>query len=496
MIRLGGILIGLCIVIIAVSLGVVLYVKLRLPLIDSGLVAGFAALLLLVLQGLAARSRERAEYLATIDELRRAGLHSRDELGRIGDRVQDLDGVGHRVSSLEAQVGRGLLAEIETRIAAEVAATRASLASEMQVIETLVRQLAETLAASQATDGGARAAQAGEPPAGPAESDWPSEAESVMEMEADAGAGAEDAAEEDGTAVLPDALADAPPADDLPDAPADDGPARPHTPLGHLADDDMLALVRRSIQDNRVDIYLQPIVRLPQRRARYYEALTRLRDEDGEPILPADYLRVAGPAGIMPMIDNLLLFRSVQIVRRLAQRNRDVGIFCNISVHTLVDPDFFPQFVEFMQHNAELAGAIVFEFPQAVVDAAGPIEIESLYALREQGFRFSLDHVTSLAFDAGRLADLGFRFVKVAANLLLDDAARTGAQIHPADLSSLLARYGIELVAEKIEDEATVVELLDFDVAYGQGYLFSEPRPVRSELMHEAGAAEAMRKAV
>jgi cyclic-di-GMP phosphodiesterase TipF (flagellum assembly factor) len=46
-----------------------------------------------------------------------------------------------------------------------------------------------------------------------------------------------------------------------------------------------------------------------------------------------------------------------------------------------------------------------------------------------------------------------------------------------------LARSGIDLIAEKIESENMVVDLLDFDVRFGQGFLFSAPRPVRAEAL-------------
>ncbi len=255
------------------------------------------------------------------------------------------------------------------------------------------------------------------------------------------------------------------------------------TPLGHLKDSEVLDMVRRSIEENKVDLYLQPMVTLPQRKVKFYEALTRLRSEEGEIIFPADYIRVAEPAGIMPMIDNLLLFRSVQVVRRLTSKNRAVGIFCNISPHSLVDADFFPQFVDFMEHNKSLAGEIVFELSQSMVNGIGPIEVESMSALAEHGFRFSMDHVTTLDFDPVELAERGFRYVKIAADLLLSDNSNTGAQIHPADLSDLLARHGITLVAEKIETESAVVNLLDYGVGIGQGFLFSEPKPVRDDAL-------------
>ena len=63
-----------------------------------------------------------------------------------------------------------------------------------------------------------------------------------------------------------------------------------------------------------------------------------------------------------------------------------------------------------------------------------------------------------------------------------------GSDIHAADLSDLLGRYGISLIAERIEGEAQVVDLLEYDVRFGQGFLFSPPRPVRAEALR--GAAE------
>ena len=40
------------------------------------------------------------------------------------------------------------------------------------------------------------------------------------------------------------------------------------------------------------------------------------------------------------------------------------------------------------------------------------------------------------------------------------------------------------MIAEQIETETTVVDILDYDVRFGQGFLFSPPRPVRAEALH------------
>ena len=125
----------------------------------------------------------------------------------------------------------------------------------------------------------------------------------------------------------------------------------------------------------------------------------------------------------------------------------------------------------------------MLEFTQSAVRAMGPLEHESLAALAELGFRFSMDDVTDLRIEPRDLAERGFRFVKVPAPLLLSRAGAASGDIHPADLSDLLGRFGIDLIAERIESEGTVVDLLDYDVRFGQGFLFSPPRPVRAEVL-------------
>ena len=89
-------------------------------------------------------------------------------------------------------------------------------------------------------------------------------------------------------------------------------------------EDALLRDVREALQAGRVDLHLQPIVSLPQRRVSFYEGFTRLRRVDGSLILPADFLDAARRANLMGAMDNFLMFRCVQIVRRLAERDRRV----------------------------------------------------------------------------------------------------------------------------------------------------------------------------
>src|SRR3546814_16197386 len=71
----------------------------------------------------------------------------------------------------------------------------------------------------------------------------------------------------------------------------------------------VLEIARQALRDDRIDLVLQPIVLLPQRKRRYYECFSRLRHAYGEMILPAKYIAVAEREGIVSAIDHMLVVR-------------------------------------------------------------------------------------------------------------------------------------------------------------------------------------------
>ena len=143
----------------------------------------------------------------------------------------------------------------------------------------------------------------------------------------------------------------------------------------------------------------------------------------------------------------------------------------------------FPQLLEFIDANRAIAPSLIFEFTQGAVRAMGPAEHAGLAALAGRGFHFSMDNLSDLRIEPRELTERGFRFIKVPAALLLNRPGAASTDVQPAEFSDLLGRFGIDLIAERIESEPVVVDLLDYDVRFGQGFLFSPPRPVRPDAL-------------
>ncbi|MBR0838218.1 EAL domain-containing protein [Bradyrhizobium manausense] len=451
MIRISTIFIAICMVLVAASLGLVLYAVAGISGTESAIVALTALTFLILYNAVSMRLRDRSD---------------------VGGQIADLSRGTADLARQVAEFGRRLAA-MEGRIASSNSANSdrvQSVIGEINELGGLVRQLAATVSTHEDLLAGSV----------PAPSPAPV---SRLEVEAPI----------DLTAPFEERPASPPP---LPAPPPRPMPPAVQTqtasavPTGNGRNQaQMLATLRSAIDENRIDIFLQPMVTLPQRKVRFYEAVTRVRDERDQLIAAEEFISIAEASGLIGRIDNMVLLRCVQVLRRLMVRNKDVGVFCNIAASTLGNSTTFAQCLDFLEANRALAPSLVLEFKQSTFRALGLAETENLAALAQRGFRFSIDHVTDLRIEPRELADRGVRFIKVPASLLLDPKQASTSDIHPSDLSDLLGRFGIDLIAERIEGERAVVDLLDYDVRFGQGFLFAPPRPLRPEGASATGGA-------
>src|SRR5690606_8962278 len=122
--------------------------------------------------------------------------------------------------------------------------------------------------------------------------------------------------------------------------------------------------VHAAVRQDRIDMFMQPIVNLPQRKLRFYEMFSRIRIKPGVHLPAEQYIEVAMRQDLVPVIDNLLLLRGLQMIRDTEEENFNRAFFCNITTLTLGDPKFMGDLVEFIAQNRTLAPRLVFELGQ------------------------------------------------------------------------------------------------------------------------------------
>lgn len=265
--------------------------------------------------------------------------------------------------------------------------------------------------------------------------------------------------------------------------------ARPGQAAGHhaprsilstdrLSRDDLIAVVRDAVQHDRIDMVYQPIVGLPHRKPRFFACFARIRTLDGAFLLPSQYRAVAEQAGVSAIIDNLLLFRCIQLIRATVRRHEPVGFFAAIANETLRDTAFMEQFVEFMASNQDLLPHLVLEHHiDDLPELVGPLR-PSVERLSQLGVRYALDGVGNLAgINLDLLNRCRIRYVKVEARSLMAQVRAADGGLDLGRVADMLDRGAVDLIVTRIDNEATLLELLDLPVRLGQGLLFGEPKP-------------------
>ncbi len=245
------------------------------------------------------------------------------------------------------------------------------------------------------------------------------------------------------------------------------------------------AAILRAFEGEGLEIHLQPVVSLPQRKVVAYEALARLRIGDpGAPAAePEAFLPVLERYGRTTELDRRMLQRAALVVRHLARRGSDTMLTYGLSPLSLFEPGLLRELARTAADDPALAG-LVIALPQASWRSLDAGQRGLLAPLRGR-IGFSLDRPDDLRFDAADCAALGIGQVKVPVEMLLRPPAAGGSlsDIAVEDTAPALARAGIRLVATGVSDEADVPDLIDLDVPFAQGGAFATPRPVRAEVL-------------
>ena len=237
--RLGAIFVAFCMVLIAGSAGVALHLGFGYPISESVIVALAVLAALGLYNTVSTRLGVRAVVGGQLSDLSRGNADMARQLAELGRRLVALEG------KMDGAINR-------TRAAAD------PLALEIGELGTLVRQLAETVAAHEARLG---------------------EIGRAATLRAAPQPRLEPPAEIAAPAITVSAPVPVP-------VPAPEAQAATPTATEPAADpqssaaEERLALIRSAVEANRIDLYLQPIVTLPQRKVRYYEAMSRLRSRE------------------------------------------------------------------------------------------------------------------------------------------------------------------------------------------------------------------------
>ena len=249
-------------------------------------------------------------------------------------------------------------------------------------------------------------------------------------------------------------------------------PAEP-PPLADREARTWMARVDDALRNDRFVLVAQPIIAVRGRRVVQHELLLRLRDETGALTAPGSFLRAAEQCGRVEAIDRWVIRQGIAVATRTGQ-----PVAINVSAVTLSRPGVSDDVERELRFCGADPALITFEVTETAVMSDERAAGAFLTRVRKLGARVALDD-----FGAGYG---GFRYLKhLPVDVLkidvefVRDLPRDAPSRHVVEAIATLARsFGLETIAEGVEDLDALDVLEALGVNYAQGYAIGRPAPL------------------
>ena len=230
--------------------------------------------------------------------------------------------------------------------------------------------------------------------------------------------------------------------------------------------------VINALNERRMVLALQAIVASGQRQPAFYECLLRMRKPDGTVVAAGEFIPVAEQLGLARLIDHRVVELAVQLLKA-APRLR---LAMNVSGETATDPEWLVVLRGLTAEDRSLTERLTVEITETAAISDLEESVRFVESLKSLGCRVAIDDFGAGYSSFRNLRLLDIDVVKIDGAFVRDLPNSRDDQILVRSLIDLARSFGIETVAEWVEDDPAARMLEAAGVDYMQGFYFGKPQ--------------------
>ena len=232
--------------------------------------------------------------------------------------------------------------------------------------------------------------------------------------------------------------------------------------------------IKAALMENRFRLVQQPVASLQGDDPSMFDVLVRMIDSGGKEVLPAEFMAAAERNDLLKNIDRWVVGASLSF----AAQRKPGCLFVRLSKDTVRDGSFLDWLDNHIRASRADPGRISFQIPEAVA-ATQLSEASTLAsALRQRGFRFTLEAFGSGRDPQGLLMNFPLDFVKIDGALVQNLAGDGDLQNRVRGLVEIAGKRKVQTIAERVENANTMAVLWQLGVQFIQGYFVNAPEEV------------------
>ncbi|MFV3382185.1 MULTISPECIES: cyclic di-GMP receptor LapD [Pseudomonas] len=230
----------------------------------------------------------------------------------------------------------------------------------------------------------------------------------------------------------------------------------------------------RALDKGQFELFFQPVVdcQAPG-RILHYKVISRLHDDQGEPLAAGRFLPWLERFGWMPRLDLLVLEKVLGHLER-----HDGSLALNLSAATLADDGAIRQVYEQLGHHSALAARLTLEIGEEQLPRQASLE-HLTRRLRALGVGLALQRFGGRFSMIGNLENLGLAYLKIDGSYIRHIDQEQHKRLFIEAIQRAAHSIDLPLIAERVESEGELNVLREMGVQGVQGRLVGEPAPWR-----------------
>ena len=236
-----------------------------------------------------------------------------------------------------------------------------------------------------------------------------------------------------------------------------------------IADDVISAL-----DDNRMRLLLQPMVRATDHKPALYECLLRMQRPDGSLVSAGEFIVVAEQLGLSRLVDR----RTLELAVGLLRSHPDLHLSLNVSSLTSSDHEWLVALHKLTGGKRQVTERLTIEITETAAIHDLDQSIAFVDTLKELGCRVAIDDFGAGYTSFKNLKLLNVDMVKIDGAFVKDICRDASDQVFIRTMVELAGTFGMETVAEWVGDAETVEFLTRSGITYLQGFHFGMPLEV------------------
>ena len=194
-------------------------------------------------------------------------------------------------------------------------------------------------------------------------------------------------------------------------------------------------------------------------------------------VSPDDFISVAEQAGFIGKITDWVINQAIKDAVTLRNAGIEMSIAINLSAKDVMDHSLLTRLSLLMETSLLSSKALSFEMTESDLVQEPVKAIQQLQAFRDKGFEIAIDDFGTGYSSMAYLKHLPVTTLKVDKSFVLSLDSQQGDQKIVQTVIELAHSFGLNVVAEGIESQATLLLLKKWGCEFAQGYYMCKPIP-------------------